>query len=248
VVAGEVKALAAQTAKATEEISQQISGLRGATSAAVIAVGEIGHTLDEVAQVAVSVAAAIEEQNAATKEIARNVAESGAAVQEVTTRIAEVSGEAKTTGDQAVQLRTTSGKLAGDIAVLRSALVRTVRTATVEADRRKEARVSADEPCTLTFGSDGTRVAATLCDLSHGGAAIRLADGSRASDQHGTVVLDPARRCTHALRRPRDRSTGPPACRIRRAGTGIRASAAIVAGHAARGPARLAIAVPVAPG
>ena len=189
-VAGEVKALAAQTAKATEEISQQISGLRGATGAAVTAVGEIGQTLDEVAQVAVSVAAAIEEQNAATKEIARNVAESGAAVQEVTTRIAEVSGEAKTTGDQAVQLRATSGRLAGDIAVLRSALVRTVRTATVEADRRKEPRVIVDEPCTLTFGSDGTRVTAALCDLSHGGAAIRLTDGSRPSGQHGTMVLD----------------------------------------------------------
>ena len=91
VVAGEVKALAAQTANATKEIAQQISGLRGATEAAVTAVDEIGRTLDEVAQVAVSVAAAIEEQNAATKEIARNIAESGSAVQEVTTRIAEVS-------------------------------------------------------------------------------------------------------------------------------------------------------------
>lgn len=142
VVAGEVKALAAQTAKATEEISHLIGGLRGATEAAVSAVGEIGQTLDEVAHVAVAVAAAIEEQSATTKEIARNVAESGAAVQEVTTRINEVSLEARTTGEQAVQLRAVSGKVAGDVAELRNTLVETVHTATTEADRRAEARAA----------------------------------------------------------------------------------------------------------
>src|SRR6202023_2187394 len=60
VVAGEVKALAAQTANATKEIAQQISSLCGATGAAVTAVDDIGRTLDEVAQVAISVAEAIE--------------------------------------------------------------------------------------------------------------------------------------------------------------------------------------------
>ncbi len=190
VVAGEVKALAAQTAKATEEISQQISGLRGATDAAVSAVEEIGHTLDDVAQVAVSVAAAIEEQNAATREIARNVAESGAAVQEVTTRIAEVSSEAQTTGEQAAQLRATSDAVAGDITVLRGALVRTVRTATADADRRGQARTAVREPCTLTFGADPAHIAGTVRDLSRGGAAIiPSARGGSAGDR-GTVMLD----------------------------------------------------------
>ncbi len=190
VVAGEVKALAAQTANATKEIAQQISGLRGATEAAVTAVDEIGRTLDEVAQVAISVAAAIEEQNAATKEIARNIAESGSAVQEVTTRIAEVSAEARTTGDQAVQLRATSDQVAADIAVLRGTLVHTVRTATVEADRRTEERAVLDEPCTLTFGNGQSRIAATLGDVSHGGAAIKLSGGVQAGSEHGTVVLE----------------------------------------------------------
>jgi methyl-accepting chemotaxis protein/aerotaxis receptor len=190
VVAGEVKALAAQTAKATEEISQQISGLRGATDAAVSAVEEIGNTLDEVAQVAVSVAASIEEQNAATKEIARNVAESGTAVQEVTSRIGEVSSEARATGEQAAQLRATSSKVASDIAVLRSALVRTVRTATAEADRRLEARATTEEPCSVTFGGDTRRFAGVLSDLSHGGAAITLADAGGATGNHGTVILE----------------------------------------------------------
>ena len=131
-----------------------------------------------MAQVAVSVAAAIEEQNAATKEIARNITESGSAVQEVTTRIAEVSAEARTTGEQAAQLRATSDQVAGDIAVLRGALVRTVRTATVEADRRLEVRTVLDEPCmSVTFGIGVRRIAGTLTDVSHGGAAIKLSDG-----------------------------------------------------------------------
>jgi PAS domain S-box-containing protein len=190
VVAGEVKALATQTAKATDEISQQITGLRSATEAAVVSVEDIRHTLDEVAQVAVSVAAAIEEQNATTKDIARNVAESGAAVQEVTVRIAEVSGDAQTTGDQATQLRAAAGQVADDIALLRGALVRTVRTATTEADRRLEARIAVVEACTLTFDGDATPIAGSLCDLSRGGAAVMLAGGAGATGSHGTIVLD----------------------------------------------------------
>ena len=145
VVAGEVKQLATQTAKATEEISQHIAGLRSATEASVIEVEAIGLTLDEVAQVAVSVAAAIEQQTATTHEIARSITESGVAVQEVTTRISEVSGEARATGAQAAELREVSGKVAEDIAALRSALVRTVRTATTDADRRLEERVTVNE-------------------------------------------------------------------------------------------------------
>ncbi len=190
VVAGEVKALAAQTGKATEEISQQIAGLRSATDAAVAAVDAIGLTLDEVAQVAVSVAAAIEEQNAATQEIARNVTESGAAVQEVTNRIAEVSDEARMTGEQAVKLRATSNKVAGDIALLRGALVHTVRTATTEADRRLEPRTVLEEPCSVAFGAETKRFAGVLSDISHGGAAIALTNAGDAIGEHGTVMLE----------------------------------------------------------
>ena len=188
VVAGEVKALAAQTAKATEEISHLIGGLRGATEAAVSAVGAIGDTLDEVAQVAVSVAAAIEQQSATTREIARNVAESGAAVRQVTTRINEVSLEARNTGEQAGQLRTVSGKVANDVAELRNTLVRTVRTATEEADRRMELRVAVDEPCIVSFGA-GAEMPARLRDLSYAGAAVEVSGGTVPHADSGAIVL-----------------------------------------------------------
>jgi c-di-GMP-binding flagellar brake protein YcgR len=74
--------------------------------------------------------------------------------------------------------------------VLRGALVRTVRTATTEADRRLELRIAVVEECTLTFGSNATPMAGSLCDLSRGGAAITLVGGGKATGSEGTIVLD----------------------------------------------------------
>jgi aerotaxis receptor len=190
VVAGEVKALATQTAKATGEISQQIDSLRSATDLAVATVEDISQTLDQMAKVTVSVTAAVEQQTAATREIARNVAESGAAVQEVTQRIAEVSADANVTGSQAAELRRSSGAVAGDIAALRSALVKTVRTATDDANRRRERRVVVDEPCTLVADAGGGRVSARLSDVSHGGAAVLAVDSRVPPSGGGTLTLD----------------------------------------------------------
>jgi methyl-accepting chemotaxis protein/aerotaxis receptor len=202
VVAGEVKSLAAQTAKATGEISQQIADLRSATEAAVTAVEDIGHTLDAVAEVAAAVAEAIDQQTAATHEIARNVAESGSAVQEVTARIGEVSREATDAGQQAGRLRVDAGAVAEEIATLRGALVRTVRTATTEADRRLDKRAASDVPCMFTLiGAPGTGVAGsgdaagrggvagTIMDVSVHGMLIAAAPCGAAAGQRGTLVL-----------------------------------------------------------
>jgi PAS domain S-box-containing protein len=190
VVAGEVKSLAAQTANATSEITRHIAGLDDATKASVGAVDQICQTLDEVAGVAISVAAAIEQQTAATQEIARNVNESGTAVQEVTSRILDVARDAETTGRQAGQLRAGSGAVASDIAALRGALVRTVRTATTEADRRQEHRVAVHEACTVRFGAGGAPQAAILRDVSHGGGAIEVRDGHAAIGDRGSLSFD----------------------------------------------------------
>ena len=189
VVAGEVKALAAQTAKATEEITQQIAALRNATGAAVGAVAEIGQTLDEVAHVAVAVAAGIEEQTAATREIARNVEQSGAAVLEVAERIAAVSAEAQSAGAQAEQVRATSGSMVADIDVLRGVLVRTVRTASLEADRRQEQRVAVEESCHVQIEGADAEVTGQIKDLSHHGAAIDGVTVAKVGG-HGMLRLD----------------------------------------------------------
>src|SRR3546814_5762640 len=73
VVASEVKNLANQTAKATEEITSQISEMQAATDKAVTAIGGINKTIKHIDEVAVAIASAVEEQDASTQEIARNV-------------------------------------------------------------------------------------------------------------------------------------------------------------------------------
>jgi methyl-accepting chemotaxis protein len=103
VVASEVKNLANQTAKATEEIGAQIAGIQASTKDSVTAIQGIGSTIREINEIATSIASAVEEQGAATREIARNVQQAAAGTNEVSTNIVGVtkaSGETGATADQ----------------------------------------------------------------------------------------------------------------------------------------------------
>ncbi|MDO9713378.1 methyl-accepting chemotaxis protein [Paracraurococcus lichenis] len=103
VVASEVKNLAAQTAKATEEIAAQVGAMQSATGDAVGAIQAIGARIGEVSEIATAIAAAVEEQGAATSEIARSVQQAAAGTQSVSGAIGAVSraaGEARTTAGQ----------------------------------------------------------------------------------------------------------------------------------------------------
>ncbi|GJE53031.1 hypothetical protein GOFOIKOB_6106 [Methylobacterium tardum] len=104
VVAAEVKALAAQTAKATEEIAGQIAGIQGATGEAVSAIDAITGRIQEISGVANSIAAAVEEQGAATREIVRNVGQAATGTGAVTSTIIGVAGAAEATGQAAGQV------------------------------------------------------------------------------------------------------------------------------------------------
>jgi methyl-accepting chemotaxis protein len=104
VVASEVKALAEQTARATNEISGQIGRIQGSTGQAVTAIGSITARIQEISGVATSIAAAVEEQGAATQEIVRNVAQAASGTGEVTSNIAGVAGAAEETGAAASQV------------------------------------------------------------------------------------------------------------------------------------------------
>ena len=105
VVASEVKNLANQTAKATEEIGAQISGIQTATDEAVGAIDSISQTIAKINDVNAGVAAAVEEQGAATQEIARNVEQAAAGTQEVSSNIVGVSQAASDTGMAAGEIR-----------------------------------------------------------------------------------------------------------------------------------------------
>jgi methyl-accepting chemotaxis protein len=112
VVATEVKALASQTAKATDEIAAQIAAIQDETGKAVDAIQMIGSTIAEVNAIAAGVAAAIEEQGAATQEIARNVRQAAQGTQVVTGNILDVKRGAGETGSAAAQVLAAAQELA----------------------------------------------------------------------------------------------------------------------------------------
>ncbi|MEH3061813.1 methyl-accepting chemotaxis protein [Methylobacterium sp. D48H] len=104
VVASEVKALAEQTARATEEITGQIGRIQSSTGQAASAIDGIGRRIREIDGVASSIAAAVEQQGAATQEIVRNVAEAAAGTGAVTGTIASLAQSAEETGAAAAQV------------------------------------------------------------------------------------------------------------------------------------------------
>jgi len=101
VVANEVKELARQTAKATEEISEKIGAIQSSTGIAVTAIGSIGERIGKINEIATTIAGAVEEQTAATNEISRNVAEAAKGTSEVTSNISGVSSAAEEGGKAA---------------------------------------------------------------------------------------------------------------------------------------------------
>ncbi len=111
VVASEVKALAQQTAKATEEISQQINGIQMATRESVTAIGTIGETIGRLSEISAAVAAAVEEQGAATQEISRNVQQAAHGTQDVSSNIINVQRGASDTGSASSQVLSSAQSL-----------------------------------------------------------------------------------------------------------------------------------------
>jgi methyl-accepting chemotaxis protein len=101
VVASEVKSLAVQTAKATEDIASQIQGVQGSTTTTVEAIRQIAERMQEINQYTTAVASSVEEQNAATGEISHNVASAAAGTNHVVTVLGEVSGAAADTRSSA---------------------------------------------------------------------------------------------------------------------------------------------------
>ncbi|CAO4150681.1 methyl-accepting chemotaxis protein [Methylorubrum extorquens] len=111
VVASEVKELAAQTARATDEISGQIAQIQGATGQAVTAIGTITSRIREINAMTATIAAAVEEQGAATQEIVRNVSQAASGTGEVTSNIAGVAQASEETGAAASQVLSAASEL-----------------------------------------------------------------------------------------------------------------------------------------
>ena len=114
VVASEVKALAEQTAKATGEIGQQITGIQAATQDSVNSIREISGTIEKLSEIASTIASAVEEQGAATQEISRNVQQAAHGTQQVSANITDVQRGASETGSASSQVLSAAQSLSGD--------------------------------------------------------------------------------------------------------------------------------------
>jgi methyl-accepting chemotaxis protein len=114
VVASEVKALAEQTAKATEEIRKQISDIQNATQDSVHAIEEIGVTIGRISEISSTIASAVEEQGAATQEVARNVQQAALGTQQVASNITDVQRGATETGAASSQMLTSAQSLSSE--------------------------------------------------------------------------------------------------------------------------------------
>jgi methyl-accepting chemotaxis protein len=118
VVANEVKQLANETARATEQISQKIQAIRTGTQDAVVAIAEIGEIIAQMHDISTTIASAVEEQTATTREIARNVSEAALGESHVTRNITSVAQAAQNTSGGAHSTQTAAGELAGMAAEL----------------------------------------------------------------------------------------------------------------------------------
>jgi methyl-accepting chemotaxis protein len=131
VVAQEVKALAAQTSKATDEISAQIAAMQMATEGSVAAIKQIGDTIDRISEIATTIASAVEEQDAATQEISRNVQQAAAGTMQVASHITDVSCSANETGSASSRVLLSAQSLSNESNHLKQEVKRflaTIRT------------------------------------------------------------------------------------------------------------------------
>ncbi len=173
VVAGEVKTLATQTARATEEITQQVGAVRAATQEAVRRVDGIAAIVAEVDNAAAAIAAAVEQQSVTTQDIARTVAGTAQGAAEVSRRISAVSTEAAATSTRANDVRTGATSAAAAVIALRRDLVKAIRDSAPEVNRREFPRYQLPQPAWLRSPArDVGEISVQLVDISQNGAAV----------------------------------------------------------------------------
>jgi methyl-accepting chemotaxis protein len=171
VVAQEVKTLATQTGRSTEEIARQLAEVRDATGAVVLAVRETLDAIGELDGISASIADAMAQQNAATQDIARTVAGTAAAARSVAERTAGIGTESGAVGTRAREVTGAAEAATAAMQELRRRLVQAVRSSTDDVDRREVPRLALDLSVQLVHQAGVT--ALRLANLSAGGAALR---------------------------------------------------------------------------
>jgi methyl-accepting chemotaxis protein len=173
VVASEVKALAGQTARATELIGAQVGAIQTATEGAVTAVREVAEAIDEMNQVATTIAGAIEEQSAATREIASSVQLVARSTEQATQAMRTVSTEAECAGQTSRTALTTSSEIARVSDTLRQEVDQFLAAMrTDESNRRRYERLPGRGVVGQLRVKGELLPAASVQDVSRGGIAL----------------------------------------------------------------------------
>jgi methyl-accepting chemotaxis protein len=188
VVAAEVKSLASQTARSTEDINRQVAEIQAVSASAVGAMSDVGLRITEIDEATAAILSAIEQQAAATQEITRNVTETASSSREVSSKIQNVSAGAAKVGSQAATVRQSISEITTNIVGLQAALVRVVRTSTEDANRRRFHRHAMNVNAEI-FDSSNKRISAEVVDISESGAMIGCSSGMR-TGQQGSLRLE----------------------------------------------------------
>ncbi|MCR9177447.1 MAG: methyl-accepting chemotaxis protein [Alphaproteobacteria bacterium] len=188
VVASEVKNLAGQTGRATGEISAQIQEIQRRTKSAVDAVQRMVKQIADVDSISTAIAAAIEQQQSATQEIARNVTETAMAARDVAQNIERVSSEAESSRTRAGGVRTVADAVHVAVEALKNAVIRSVRTASDEVDRRESERKPVSSTGSVRI--DGKDHKIRMLDISDRGTRFSFLDGKPTVTVGATISIN----------------------------------------------------------
>ena len=182
VVAAEVKNLANQTAKATEEIGSQIGGIQTATREAVSAIQGIGGVISQINDITNAIAAAINQQASATSSISNNAQEAARSTQETSSNIGEVSQTTDDTSRHSQAVEKAAGEVRVRVQQMEKTLDEIMHAVTNEEERRRNRRHTVNVASTVRI--DGQSMVCLLQDISIGGAAVldRPLEGGRGKD------------------------------------------------------------------
>ncbi|MFN3685653.1 methyl-accepting chemotaxis protein [Salinarimonas sp.] len=179
VVAAEVKTLASQTAKATEEIAGQIQSIQGLTGDAVRAIDGIVGSIGDISRVARSLAGSVEIQDRSTREIAGAIARAAQGSTQLASALGVVGTAIEDTRGEADRVRSVSDRVESVAAEMARAVEAFVSGVAGDVEeRRADLRVPADDPVVIEAG--GRRFDARLLDLARAGLRIAFADGTAA--------------------------------------------------------------------
>ena len=205
VVAGEVKELAAQTARATQDISQHIEAVSQRTGVAVETVRRIAQSVTRLDELAASLAEAVGQQDAATREIARAIAEATQANRSATERIGEASEGAQRNGALALDAQRDTEALASDTEALTREVIAILRNSVPEVDRRDAAREPASGGAVLEMEGQ-PRQQVRLADRAAGGVGVLGAPGLSVGQRGVLRMAEGVTRPVRVLRVEGDRA------------------------------------------